>query len=290
MAPHQRPNFHGRRSAMARRIQRAYRSSRFRRNLKYNRKSRPVHSKKGKNSKTLAGRVRALESASQIKRSYTTINVQNVNDLGLSAWAIDHVPISTALTGDVYGRQANTTKVVGKKMECRLNFWCDSDSPYAVEVKCMLLRSALEDAAGNIIPPLLSDLYDTTNIPAGLQLPPYRMFKPPGATTEVYEKVKVLKQWTFRLSKPTNDLTGTIDNANTVAVQESNTDRTPYPLRKWIYHTCDLNDEVFKFGTGTATVPLGPFRYFIVATSTAQNANHEAVNLDGIIKFSYKDD
>lgn len=277
-------NFRSRKRYRAtRKIQRFFRKYRRR---KYRRR-------KGLSLKKLNTRVRSLEKASQIKRSYTQIAEEDITDLDLSSWAIDHVPISAA-GQDAYGRQANTTKVVGKKFEMRLNFHGDSSTPPICEVKVYLLQSALESPTvpGQIDPPDLAQLYDVSNINVGVQMPLYRMFKLPGSTTDVYKKVKLLKQWMFKLSPPTMDGTGEIDAPDITGAQETRTsvDQARFPVRKWIYQTIDLKNEVFKFGTGVATVPLGPYRYFICATSTAEHGSHHAVKLSGIIKFTYKDD
>ena len=246
-----------------------------------------------KGLRSLGRRVHALESASQIKRSYTDISNAQVTDTGLSGIALDHVPISTTLTSDAYGRQANTTKVVGKKLEGRFRYYSSDDTPEICQVKVLLLRSSLESATvpGQIVPPTMAQLYDLQNLPPGCKIPQWKMFKIPGSLTDVYKKVQILKQWEFYLSCTNNNSSGQItNNLGATADTENVTQRTPYPISKWVNFSVKLNNEVFKFGTGTATVPIGPYRYFLAHTSTAELANHEDVLCSGICKFTYKDD
>lgn len=267
------------RQRAARRIQRV-----FRRKRRYKRK--------GGAYSRLSHRVRNLEKASQLKRSYTSISAGLINDNDLSGIAIDHVPIST-LGSDAYGRQANTTKVVGKKFEIRMRYSATDDTPSVCNNFVMLCRSALESATvpGQIDPPRMAQLFDLANLPALCKIPQWRMFKLPGSLTDVYKNVQVLKTWQFYLSCDRTKGTGEItDNLGATATTEADVIRCPYPREKWINHTVDLKGEVFKFGSGAVTIPVGPFRYFLMATSTAEVVNHESVRVDGLVKFTYKDD
>ena len=275
-----RPSYSRKRHRAARRIQRHFRKRR-----KYKRRRKGLRG--------LASRVRQLESASQLKRSYTTISAGIINDNDLTGVAFDAVPISTVLTTDAYGRQANSTKVVGKKFEIRMRYYATDDTPEKCDNMVMLCRSALESPTvpGQIDPPHMAQLYDLANLPALCSIPQWRMFKLPGSLTDVYQNVQILKTWHFMLGCDRTKGTGEIDNnLGATATTTNEVFPSKYPVQKWINHTVDLKGEVFKFASGTATVPIGPFRYFLMATSTCSVVNHEQILCSGVIKFTYKDD
>lgn len=316
-----RPNRHGRRAAMARRIQRAYRRRRFRNNLR----RRAARRRRRPTVRGLARSVRNLYQRDDKKFTYTRVNNALISGGPATGqqfqgiYELSQIPYwnqTDPTTGNPFlgyqSREEDSATCNLRNIRLHMTIHATGGEAYKTQ-KCYVAliktRFALGSATG-IQVPNMTDIWDYTGLGPGNLLAPWELFRNTqgsGANLLQDSVFKILKKWEVYL-QPQEGETGQslrlniTDPTATPAVGTIVSAPQPAPPATLINHTYAKNrpsEIVIKhthkclgaklmFNSTTSSTPTN-VKYFLVACGNG-TATDRGFRLNVVAKVNFVDE